>query len=101
MATKSVIIQAGLRVNDGSADEFIKLATPVVDSTRKEPGCIKYELLQDVYDKCTFYFYEEYADENAYQTHRTMPYMTDFRPKREKLLDKYLGVRILSERFIT
>ena len=48
MATKSVIIQAGLRVKDGSADEFIKLATPVVDSTRKEPGCIKYELLQDV-----------------------------------------------------
>lgn len=101
MPSKSVIINAGLKIKDGSAEEFIKLATPIVEASRKEPGCIRYEILRDVLDKNTFYFLEEYADENAYQTHRTMPYMTGFRPKREALLDTYLGVRILSERFIS
>ena len=101
MASKSVIINAGLKIKDGCAEKFIKLATPIVEATLKEPGCIRYEFLQDVLDKNTFYFFEEYADENAYQAHRTMPYMTEFRPKREALLDKYLGVRILSERFIS
>lgn len=101
MTSKPIIVLAGLRVKDGSADDFIKLATPIVAATRKEPGCVKYEFLQDVLDKQIFYFYEEYANENAYQTHRTMPYMTEFRPKREQLLDRYLGVRVLSERFIS
>ena len=101
MTSKPIIVLAGLRVKDGSADDFIKLATPIVAATRKEPGCVKYEFLQDVLDKQIFYFYEEYADENAYQTHRTMPYMTEFRPEREQLLDRYLGVRVLSERFIS
>ena len=98
---KPVIVHAGLRVKDGTADEFIKLAASVVEETRKEPGCVKYELLQDVFDRQTFYFFEEYADENAYQGHRIKPYMTAFRPERERLLDKYLGVRIMSERFIS
>lgn len=98
---KPVIVHAGLRVKDGTADEFIKLAASVVEETRKEPGCVKYELLQDVFDRQTFYFFEEYADENAYQEHRIKPYMTAFRPERERLLDKYLGVRIMSERFIS
>ena len=85
MTSKPIIVLAGLRVKDGSADDFIKLATPIVAATRKEPGCVKYEFLQDVLDKQIFYFYEEYAD----------------RPKREQLLDRYLGVRVLSERFIS
>lgn len=53
---KPVIVHAGLRVKDGTADEFIKLAASVVEETRKEPGCVKYELLQDVFDRQTFYF---------------------------------------------
>ena len=42
MTSKPIIVLAGLRVKDGSADDFIKLATPVVTATRKEPGCVKY-----------------------------------------------------------
>ena len=50
MTSKPIIVLAGLRVKDGSADDFIKLATPIVTATRKEPGCVKYEFLQDVLD---------------------------------------------------
>ena len=56
MTSKPIIVLAGLRVKDGSADDFIKLATPIVAATRKEPGCVKYEFLQDVLDKQIFYF---------------------------------------------
>ena len=95
---KPILVIAGLRVKDGLADEFIKIATPVVEATKNEEGCVRYNMVQDVFDKHAFYFYEEYADENAYYEHRMTDYMEDFRPKREALLDHYLGLEIFDAR---
>lgn len=91
--SNSVIIEAGLRVVD--AEAFKKLASNVIEQTRKEPGCLRYDLLQDTEDPNIFLFIEEYKDEEAFQTHRNMPYMAPFRAEREKLLDKFTGLRKL------
>ena len=91
--SNSVIIEAGLRVVD--AEAFKKLASNVIEQTRKEPGCLRYDLLQDTEDPNIFLFIEEYKDEEAFQTHRNMPYMAPFRVEREKLLDKFTGLRKL------
>jgi len=95
--TKPVIVWAGLRVKDGFAGDFIAAAQSVVDATRKEVGCVKYDLLQDVRDPCTFYFFEEYVSPAAFEAHRAMPYMDDFRIVRGELVDKFLGVRVMDE----
>ena len=91
--SNSVIIEAGLRVVD--AEAFKRLAAGVIEQTRKEPGCLRYDLLQDTEDPNIFLFIEEYKDEEAFQTHRNMPYMAPFRAEREKLLDKFTGLRKL------
>ncbi len=97
--TKTVIVWAGLKVKEGFVQEFKDIAKPVVESTRREAGCIKYDLLQDCDNSTVFYFFEEYVDDAAFEAHRNMPYMHDFRPKREKCLDHFLGVRVMSENY--
>ena len=87
---KPVIVLAGLTVKDAAA--FIKIAREVVDKTRKEEGCLRYDLLQDVYNPNAFHFIEEYRDSAAFAAHRAMPYMDAFRAERAKLVDEYLGV---------
>lgn len=93
----TVIVWAGLRVKDGLADDFIKASQSVINSTRSESGCLKYDLVRDSSDPCVFYFFEEYVDDSAFQKHRSMPYMDEFRKVRAGFLDKFLGVRIMKE----
>ena len=50
--TAPIIVEAGLRVKD--AEAFKRLAADVVAQTRKEPGCLRYDLLQDVEDPNIF-----------------------------------------------
>jgi len=94
---KTVIVWAGLRVKDGFVETFKQAAASVIASTRKEPKCIRYDLLQDTEDANSFFFFEEYSDEDGYAAHRATPYLAEFRKRREQMLDKYLGLRVLKE----
>ncbi len=51
-------------------DQFLAAAED--DSTcsvRDEPGCMRFDVLQDANDDNRFYFYEVYRDDAAYQAH--------------------------------
>lgn len=97
MENKTIVVWAGLRVKDGCDEAFKKEAAIVIAATRNEKGCMRYDLLQDTEDKCSFFFFEEYVDASAYASHRAQDYMTAFRKKREELLDKYLGLRTFGD----
>jgi autoinducer 2-degrading protein len=43
-------------------------------SERDEPGCFRFNVLQDEHDRDVYYFYEVYEDEAALERHRTMPH---------------------------
>ena len=92
---KTVIVLAGLRVKQPFCEEFIERARAVVDSTRKEPGCLRYDLVRDAFAPDAFYFIEEYADDAAFAAHRAMPYMDPFRQYRASVVAEYLGVSTL------
>lgn len=92
---KTVVVFAGLRIKDEFCQEFAQRAKSVVDNTRKEQGCIKYDLLRDVYSPDTFFFFEEHKDEAAFAAHRSMPYMDEFRKYRAGVVAEYLGVATL------
>lgn len=91
----SVIVYAGLKVKAGYADAFIERAREVVECTRAEEGCLRYDLVRDVLDPDAFYFFEEYRDDATFAAHREMPYMNPFREFRAGVVDKYLGVSTL------
>ena len=52
--SERIVVWAGLRVKDGAIEAFKELAAPVIEATRQDPGCIKYDLLQDSADPQTF-----------------------------------------------
>ncbi len=41
-----------------------------VQGSRKEPGCLRFDLLQDQADPCKFFFYEVYKDADAVAYHK-------------------------------
>ena len=50
-----------------------------IGSERDEPGCRRFNVLQDETDENTYYFYEVYADEAALEAHRAAPHYTTWR----------------------
>jgi quinol monooxygenase YgiN len=43
-------------------------------SEKDEPGCHRFNVLQDEKDENVYYFYEVYDDQAALEKHRTMPH---------------------------
>jgi quinol monooxygenase YgiN len=58
----------------GKEDEFKALAVNLVELSRKEAGCIKYELLQNQSDSTDFTFVEEWVSDAALDAHLATPH---------------------------
>ena len=43
-------------------------------SEQDEPGCLRFDVIQDAQDPNTIYFYEVYRDEAALAAHRAAPH---------------------------
>ena len=49
------------------------------DSTQNEPGCVRFDVVQDTEDPAHIWFYEVYRDQAALDAHRTMPHFKTWR----------------------
>jgi quinol monooxygenase YgiN len=49
-----------------------------IDSTRAEPGCLKYDLQQDNKNLTHFTFYETWTSKDKLQTHLNNKHLTDY-----------------------
>ena len=55
--------------------EFLQaIEVDALGSERDEPGCIRFNVLQDTADENVYYFYEVYKDEAARAEHRAAPH---------------------------
>ena len=48
-------------------------------SVRDEPGCVRFDVLQEQSDPDTYHFYEVYHDEAAFQAHMKTPHLERWR----------------------
>jgi autoinducer 2-degrading protein len=60
-------------------------------SVRDEPGCLRFEVLQDASDPDTYYFFEVYADEAAFNAHRETPHFAMWNEASKELLQEPLA----------
>lgn len=81
-------VVAKKHVNDGKFQEVINLYEELVQASRKEEGCIKYELYQDVTDASVVAVIEEWADKNALDKHMNSEHFTRIVPMIGKLTVK-------------
>ena len=64
-----------VRVLPDHRERFLNaVETDALGSERDEPGCLRFNVLQDAEDENTYYFYEVYEDDAALEAHREMPH---------------------------
>jgi quinol monooxygenase YgiN len=56
-------------------DEVRQILSELVAPSRAEPGCLKYELFQNLSDPADFTFIETFASEAALAEHAAAPYI--------------------------
>lgn len=77
MLKGSIRIIARIVANPNSMDQVCSILTTLVEPTRKESGCIRYELLQNRSDPTDFTFVEEWLSDASIDAHlRTEHVMT-------------------------
>ena len=54
---------------DDDADHAAALLRELRDTTRKEPGCLRFDVARSIQNPSVFALYEEYSDEAALETH--------------------------------
>jgi quinol monooxygenase YgiN len=72
-------------IKEDKIDDMINIAKELVEETRKEDGCITYNLFQDSEDKGTFTFVEEWTSKEHLDAHMQTEHFTRIVPKIKEL----------------
>jgi autoinducer 2-degrading protein len=68
-------IWVSVNVKPERKEEFLKAIEEDARGSREdEPGCMRFDVLQDASDPNHYYFYEVYRDEAALEAHRAAPH---------------------------
>ena len=75
-----------VRVKPEARERFLKaIEVDALGSERDEPGCMRFNVLQDNDDQNVYYFYEVYRDEAALEAHRAAPHYAVWRAAADTL----------------
>ncbi len=69
-----------------TVDDVRRILLSLIEPSRAEPGCVKYELLQNADDPTDFTFVETFAGEDALKLHAAAPYIAGLAPKLKELV---------------
>lgn len=69
MAEETLKVIARIKARPEKIDELRALLGGLVEPTRAEPGCLRYELLHNTADPTDFTFVEEWRDDAALESH--------------------------------
>jgi quinol monooxygenase YgiN len=69
-----------VRVKPEARERFLKaIEVDALGSEQDEPGCMRFNVLQDGQDQNVYYFCEVYHDEAALEAHRAAPHYAVWR----------------------
>ena len=73
------ILIVEVNVKPEKRDQFIEVITDDAShSEADEPGCLRFDVLQDTADENKFFFYEVYKDDASVAAHRETPHFARF-----------------------
>lgn len=75
MSTMSLRVIARVAAKADRIEQIRALLMGVVEPTRREPGCLGYQLLQNQADPTDFTFIEEWTSATAEQSHFATPHI--------------------------
>ena len=68
-----------VRVKPGAREAFLEAVRENAAASMREPGCLRFDVLQDADDPRKFSFYELYRDTVALEDHRATPHFRRWR----------------------
>ena len=75
-----------VRIKPQQRGRFLEaIEVDALKSEGDEPGCLRFNVLQDEKDENVYYFYEIYKDQAALEAHRTMPHYAVWRAAADSL----------------
>jgi autoinducer 2-degrading protein len=75
-----------VRVKPDMKEKFLKaIEHDALGSERDEPGCLRFNVLQDEKDPNVYYFFEVYKDQAALEAHRAAPHYAVWRAAADTL----------------
>ncbi len=79
--THTLHVLARIIARPDTIDEVKQILTGMIEPTRREPDCLKYELYQNDEDPTDFTFVEEWTDAAALDRHAAAPHIADRQPR--------------------
>lgn len=73
-----LVCTAEFTAKPGLVEALIEEAAKLITPSRKEPGCLRYELHKSLEHSDVIYFIERFQNRDAFDQHSTMPYIKDF-----------------------
>jgi quinol monooxygenase YgiN len=74
-----VVLHVTVRVKPEHVAEFVDVALNNAEhAAQDEPGCLRFDVIQDRDDPNCFYYYEVYRDEAALAAHRQTSHFTSY-----------------------
>ncbi|MBZ5594259.1 MAG: antibiotic biosynthesis monooxygenase [Acidobacteriia bacterium] len=86
-AGDEIVVVAHFTAKQGKEGELLDLLHSLLEPTRKEAGCIRFELNQEVDNPRAFTFAEKFASREAFEAHTKTPHIARFRQQAEELLE--------------
>jgi quinol monooxygenase YgiN len=80
-------VVARIHPKAGKESEIEGLLVKMADAVRQhEPDCLVYRPHRSTAEPTTFYFYEQYRTDAAFEFHRTAPHLAQYRTEMRELL---------------
>lgn len=86
---------ARMRAKAGGEAELRAELEKLVEPTRREDGCVNYDLHQGTGDPAVFFFYENWESEEKLEAHLQTPHLVHFQKVSADLLDGELVIQKL------
>jgi quinol monooxygenase YgiN len=93
----AVIVLASFRPLAGKAEELHRLLSWMVENTRREPGCERYDLYRQAGPPEMFHLFERYRSDDALQEHRAADHYIEYRRQVPDLIEGSINVLLLQE----
>ena len=95
MSDDPVSVFASFQPREGSEESLRSLLAWMVERTRAEPGCERYDLYEERDAPGALHLFERYRDQEALEAHRASDHYVEYRRQVMDLIAGPIGVVVL------
>jgi quinol monooxygenase YgiN len=78
MSDEKIVLIARLKVKNDKVEQARSAALAIVEPSRKEAGCINYDIHQSIEDETVFCWHETWGNKAALDEHFATPFFQEF-----------------------